>query len=106
MKKEFHQIRRDRRLAISLIVPPVLQLLLFGFALNSNVTNLRLGVLDESRTPESREFVATMTESKSFQLSGYFFEDRALDDAINRGKLDAGVVIPYDFARDMHRGRQ
>jgi ABC-2 type transport system permease protein len=105
MKKEFHQIRRDRRLAISLIVPPVLQLLLFGFALNSNVTNLRLGVLDESKTPESRELAATLTESKSFQLSGYYFEPRALDAAISRGELDAGVVIPYDFARNMHRGR-
>lgn len=105
MKKEFHQIRRDRRLAISLIVPPVLQLLLFGFALNSNVTNLRLGILDESKTPESREFIATLTESKSFQFHGYYFEDRALDAAISRGELDAGVVIPYDFARDMFRGR-
>ena len=105
MKKEFHQIRRDRRLAISLIVPPALQLLLFGFALNSNVTNLRLGVLDESKTPESRELAAILTESRSFQLSGYYFEDRALDDAISRGELDAGVVIPYDFARDLRRGR-
>jgi len=105
MKKEFHQIRRDRRLAISLIVPPSLQLLLFGFALNSNVTNLRLGILDESKTPESRELAATLTESKSFQLSGYYFEPRSLDNAISRGELDAGVVIPYDFARDMHRGR-
>ena len=46
MKKEFNQIRRDRRLASSLILPPTLQLLLFGFALSANVTNLRLGVVD------------------------------------------------------------
>ncbi len=41
IRKEFDQIRRDRRLAISLIVPPTLQLLLFGFALNSTVSNLQ-----------------------------------------------------------------
>ena len=64
--KEFRQILRDRRLAMSLILPPTLQLLLFGFALNATVTNLRLGVVDDSRTPESRELVANMTESKSF----------------------------------------
>jgi len=51
VRKEFNQIRRDRRLAFSLIVPPVLQLTLFGFALSAIVTNLRLGVVDESKSP-------------------------------------------------------
>ena len=69
IRKEFAQIRRDRRLAISMIVPPTLQLLLFGFALNSTVSNLRLGVLDDSRTPESRELVAVLSESRSFTLA-------------------------------------
>ena len=59
IRKEFRQIRRDRRLAISLILPPTLQLLLFGFALSATVTNIRLGVVDDSRTPESRELIAT-----------------------------------------------
>jgi ABC-2 type transport system permease protein len=103
--KEFNQIRRDRRLALSLIVPPTLQVLLFGFALNSDVNNLRLGILDDCRTPESRELVAVLTESESFRFSGYYFEDRSLEAAVSRGTLDAGVVIPYDFSRDLQRGR-
>src|ERR1700722_1963084 len=73
IRKEFRQILRDRRLAMSLILPPTLPLLLFGFALNATVSNLRLGVVDDSRTPESRELVAIMTESKSFQGAGTFF---------------------------------
>jgi ABC-2 type transport system permease protein len=105
IRKEFNQIRRDRRLAISLIVPPIAQILLFGFALDSTVSNLRLGILDESKTPESRELSATFTESKSFKFGGYFFDGKSLEEAISRGKLDAGLVIPYDFARDLHRGR-
>src|SRR5258708_2107383 len=105
IKKEFNQIRRDRRLMISLIIPPTLQILLFGFALNSNVSNLRLGILDESKTPESRELIADLTESKSFRLGGYFLENRELDNAIGRSKLDAGVVIPWDFARNLQRGQ-
>ena len=105
IRKEFNQIRRDRRLAISLIVPPIAQLLLFGFALDSTVSNLRLGLLDESKTPESRELAATFTESKSFKFGGYFFDGKALENAISRGQVDAGLVIPYDFARDLHRGR-
>lgn len=105
IRKEFSQIRRDRRLAISLIGPPTLQILLFGFALNSNVSDLRLGILDESHTPESRELIAVLTESQSFRFSGYFFDDRSLEAAVSQGTLDAGAVIPYDFARDLYRGR-
>jgi ABC-2 type transport system permease protein len=103
--KEFGQIRRDRRLVISLILPPVLQLTLFGFALSATVTNLRLGVVDESRTPESRELIATLTESRSFRLGGSYATAEALGDAISRSDLDAGVVIPYHYARDLRRGQ-
>ncbi|HEV2666972.1 MAG TPA: ABC transporter permease, partial [Blastocatellia bacterium] len=105
MRKEFNQIRRDRRLALSLILPPTLQLLLFGFALNAKVTNLRLGVVDDSKTPESRELIATMSESESFRLAGYYLSTRDLGDAIKHDDLDAGLVIPYYFARDLYRGR-
>ena len=105
IRKEFRQILRDRRLAISLILPPTLQLLLFGFALNATVSNLRLGVVDDSRTPESRELVAIMTESKSFQGAGTYFNVNEMGNKIANGDLDAGLVIPYDYARDLQRGR-
>jgi ABC-2 type transport system permease protein len=105
IRKEFRQILRDRRLAISLILPPTLQLLLFGFALNATVSNLRLGVVDDSRTPESRELVATMTESKSFRGAGTFLDVNEMSKKIANGDLDAGLVIPYDYARDLQRGR-
>ena len=104
VRKEFAQIRRDRRLVIALIVPPVLQLTLFGFALSASVSDLRVGVVDESRTPESRELVATLTESRSFRLGGYFPSAERLGTAISQGKVDVGVVIPYQYARDLHRG--
>jgi len=105
IKKEFSQIRRDRRLAISLIVPPTLQLLLFGFALDSTISNLRLGVVDDAHSPESRELSATFTESKSFRMAGTYTTADQLGRAISLGKLDAGVVVPYDFSKDLERGR-
>ena len=104
VRKEFNQIRRDRRLMISLILPPILQLTLFGFALSAAVSNVRLGVVDESQTPESRELVAALTESKSFRLGGYYFSVGQLGSAISQARLDAGVVIPYDYVRDLRRG--
>jgi ABC-2 type transport system permease protein len=103
--KEFNQIRRDRRLMISLVLPPILQLTLFGFALSAAVSNVRLGVVDESKTPESRELIATLTESESFRLGGYYFSVDELGDSLSQARVDAGVVIPYDYARDLHRGR-
>ena len=105
IRKEFSQVRRDRRMTISLIVPPILMILLFGFVLNPTVANLRLGVVDDSRTPESRELIATLTESESFTTAGNYFSASQLGDVIARGKLDAGVIIPYDFGRDLQRGR-
>jgi ABC-2 type transport system permease protein len=103
--KEFRQILRDRRLAMSLILPPTLQLLLFGFALNATVSNLRLGVVDDSRTPESRELVAIMTESKSFRRAGTYLNVNEMGRKIADGDLDAGLVIPYDYARYLQRGQ-
>jgi len=103
--KELNQIRRDRRLALSLIVPPVLQLTLFGFALSARVENVPLGVVDESKSKESRDLIAVLTESKSFQSAGYYSSVDELGNAISRGSLNAGVVIPNHFARDLQRGR-
>src|SRR6267154_5631531 len=93
IRKEFNQIRRDRRLAMSLIVPPTLQLLLFGFALNATVDDLRLGVVDLSHTPESRDLIANMTQSRSFRLAATYFTANQIGDAIARGDLDAGLIV-------------
>jgi ABC-2 type transport system permease protein len=103
--KELRQIRRDRRLAMSLVVPPMLQVLLFGFALDSHVRDLRLGVVDESRTSESRELISTISENQTFRLAGSFPTTAELGRALAAGRLDVGVVVPYDYARRLARGR-
>ena len=103
--KEFSQIRRDRRLALVLILPPTLQLLLLGFALSADVTNIKLAAVDACRTEQSRELVATLSESRSFRLVGYYLSVDQLGDAISRGQIDAGVVIPYDYDKNLERGR-
>jgi ABC-2 type transport system permease protein len=103
--KELRQIRRDRRLVISLLVPPTLQVLLFGFALDSDVRNLQLGIVDESRTPESRELIAVLTQNRTFQLAGSYATPAVLGQELGAGRLDIGVVVPYDFARRQVRGR-
>jgi len=96
--KEFHQIRRNRRLVILLIIPPTLNIVLFGLALNPTFENLRLGVVDDSRTPESRELISAFQEALVFKIQGYYASADQLGAAISRGDLDAGIVIRNDFA--------
>src|SRR5712692_9446583 len=101
--KEFHQIRRNRRLVILLIIPPTLNIILFGLALNPTFENLRLGVVDYSRTSESRELVSAFEEGLVFQTKAYFASSDELGQAISRGDLDAGLVVPNDFAEKRAR---
>jgi ABC-2 type transport system permease protein len=101
--KELRQIKRNRRLVISLIIPPTIQLIVFGFALNPEVTNLRLGVVDENRSTVSRELVSSFVESRSFRVTSYYASSDELGKAISKGQLDAGLVIPYDYSRNLDR---
>src|ERR1041385_2339698 len=96
--KEFHKIRRNRRLVVLLIIPPTLNIILFGIALNPTFENLRLGVVDYSRTVQSRELISAFNEGRVFRTEGYFASSNDLGAAISRGDLDAGLVLPGDFA--------
>ncbi len=103
--KELRQIGRNRRLIVMLIIPPTLQIVLFGFALNPAVTNLKLGVLDESHSAESRELVSAMVESRSFVVYQYYSSNGEVDEALGVGKLNAALIIPADFAKKRTAGK-
>jgi ABC-2 type transport system permease protein len=83
----------------------MLQVLLFGFALDSHVRDLRLGVVDDSRTFESRELISAITQNQTFRLTGTYHTEKELERSLAAGRLDVGVVVPYDFARRQARGR-
>src|SRR5258708_7765663 len=106
MQKEFNQIRRDKRIVVSLIVPPALLLLLFGSVLNSKIENVRLGVIDQSGTSESRELIAGLSVSRSFRLTRAFLSPSELSDGLTDGRVQAGLIIPAEFSRDLGKGRQ
>jgi len=96
--KELNEIRRNRRLVLMMLVPPTLNLVLLGFAMNPEVTDLKLGVVDESHTAESREVVSAFSESRSFKPTGNYKSVEELSVALSQGALNAGIVIPSDFA--------
>lgn len=105
VRKELNQIKRDRRIMMSLVLPPILQLMLFGSVMNPAVANLNLGILDDSQSPEGRDLVAALSASGTFRLKAMYRSEQRLGDDLSQGAIDAGVVVPPDFARDLHRGQ-
>ncbi len=103
--KELRQIKRNRKLVVMLIMPPTVNLVLLGFAMNSEVKNVKLGGVDYSRTAESRELVSAFVESGSFQIAETFDSTEELGRSLSAGNLDAGVVVPQDYARLRARGQ-
>ena len=101
--KELNQIKRSRQLIVSLIIPPTLQVIIFGFALDPLMNHMKLGVVDESRTIESREVVSALTVNAAFDLKGYYLSPDELSKALAEGQLDAGVVIPVKFSEQRTR---
>jgi ABC-2 type transport system permease protein len=104
VRKEFIQMRRDRLTLGIMVGLPVVQLLLFGYAIQTDVRNLPTVVLDQSRTPESRDIVAAFQNTGNFRIVAHVDDPPALDRAIDRGDAQAGIVIPYDFPRRLARG--
>jgi ABC-2 type transport system permease protein len=103
--KEFQQLRKNKQLIIQLLIPPSLALVAFGYALNPDVKNLRLGVVDESGTPQSRQLLDVLTASQAFKVSAYYASAGPLEDQIRHRELDLGIIIPAGYARDRARGR-
>src|SRR5919106_2711984 len=96
VKKEFIQMRRDRLTLGIMVGIPVLQLLMFGYAIQMDVRNIPTVVLDESRTPGSRDIIAAFQNTGSFRIVGHVNGRDELDRAIAAGRAQAGIVVPED----------
>ncbi|MEA5442603.1 ABC transporter permease [Cyanobium gracile] len=105
LRKEIQQILRDRQLIKLLLIPPTIQLLVYGFALNPDVRFLPLGVVDEVHGASSRELISALTENQVFVDAARPRSERELARKVERGELTAGLVIPPDFRRRIVQGR-
>ncbi len=99
--KELNQILRNKELISLLIFPPTLQLLIFGLALNPDVQNIKLGIVDYSRSPASRELISAFTENSVFNTISYSVSVQPLTQQVQRGQVTAGLVIPPEFNRNL-----
>lgn len=106
IRKEFIQMRRDRLTLGMMLMIPAIQLLLYGYAINTDVQHLRTIVYDQSRTPESRGLVEAFANTRYYdpiRAAGSLREVRA---AIDSGMVKVGLVIPSDFADRLRRGER
>jgi ABC-2 type transport system permease protein len=105
VRKEFRQIFRDVRMRGVLFVAPVIQLVVFGYAVSTDVRNTPTFVVDTDGTHESRELVEAFTASGYFRIVGTSRRPADLVRALDHGTAVLGLVIPAGFARDLQSGR-
>lgn len=104
MVKEFIQMRRDRLTFAMMVAVPILQLVLFGFAINSDPKSLPTAVLAADSSPFSRALVAAMRVSGYFDIVRVASGEAEIDRLLAEGEVQFAVTVPAGFSRDLQRG--
>lgn len=104
VRKEFLQVWRDPRLVRLILVAPILQLMLFGYAVSTDVRNVATFVVDHDRTATSRALLEAFTASGYFRITAGSARPADMVDALDRGTALAGLVIPTGFSADLATG--
>ena len=106
MLKELRQMRRDRITLAMIGMIPVMQLLLFGYAINTNLRDLPAGIVDQAGTSASRALAMDIVASTVVAPVRFERTPQQAMDAIRRGEYGIGIVIPADFERRRADGRE
>lgn len=101
--KELRQLRRDRLTLAMTIVLPLMQLLLFGYAINTDVRHIRTVVYDQDQTTQSRDLYRSMEATGSFELVGHVQSYADIERNFRLGNARVAVVVPRGFARNLGR---
>ena len=104
LRKEFTQLRRDRLTFGMMLGIPLLQIVVFGFLVRTEVRDIPLAVVDDARTTESRELLRRLLNTHNFKFVGQLASRDEIDAVLQRGKASAVLVVPPEFSRDIARG--
>jgi len=105
LRKEFIQALRDPRMRILLFVPPIVQTIIFGFAVNLDVDHARIAWMDMDRTPSSRDLYERFEGSGRFDVVALPRNEEEVQQVLDRGTAQAVVRVLPGFERDIKRGR-
>jgi ABC-2 type transport system permease protein len=103
-RKEMRQIGRDRRTLLILLFVPAFFLLVYGYALNFDIRNVRIAVQDNDRSTASREVISSFVNSGYFDLYGEVMNDKEISRVLDRNDVRAVLVIPARFGSDVAAG--
>ena len=106
MSKEFIQLTRDRLTYAMILIMPIVQLLLFGYAINSDPRDLPTAVLVQDQGVMARPVLNALTNTGYFRITVAANSQAELDRALARGDVQFAVVIPADFSRKVVRGQK
>ena len=104
VRKEFIQLFRDRKSRPLLIIAPILQLLIFGYVVSTDVRDIRVGFLDQSNTVESRMVKDGFDANKTFRITHSFDNSRDLEEALLKRNVDLTVTVWPDFSDRIKKG--
>ncbi len=105
IRKELLQVFRHRRTRTALFIPPMIQLIIFGYAVNLDVDHVKAAFMDEDHTPASRELLASFAGSGRFEIAYFPQSENEIRQLLDGGKVLAAVHILPGFARDLERSR-
>ena len=102
--KEFKQIYRDRRTLLVLFGMPIIQMLLFGFAIRNEVQNAEVMILDSSRDQVTQQIISKIDASKYFTVEGQIQRYEDVESLFQQGEVDEVLIFESNFARKLQRG--
>lgn len=105
LRKELRQLFRDPKTKRVIFSSPIIQLILFGYAVTTDVHSVRTFIVDHDATVESRALQDALTASGYFRVIGYSDHPRALADALDAGRAAVALEIPRGFAANLAAGR-
>lgn len=106
IRKEFYHVFRDRRTLLIMFGLPVVQIVLFGFALSSEVKNIRLVISDNATDVNSRQIVEKIKASEYFIVAENNIQYAELETAFKKGEVTAALIFPPGFGKDLlHTGK-
>lgn len=103
--KEFIQVLRDKKLRFFLIVPPLVQLLTYGYVVNFDIKHVAVAVFDESRTMESRQLIDRFASTDWFNIKYFVNSQKELLHLVDRGDITMALWFQWDFATRMRQGK-
>jgi ABC-2 type transport system permease protein len=106
IKKEFLHVLRDKRTLMVLFGMPIVQILLFGFALSTEVKDTKLAILDQDKTQSSIELISKLDANQYFDIDRNLKSIAEAEDAFKGGKIKMILVIPAQFSQDMNSGKK